>query len=81
MTNLILALFNLIPIPPLDGSKVLAGILPGSLGVGYAHFRANFERLGVFSGTLLVLLCFYFLSPVFSTFVSFLFQLITGVSA
>ncbi len=26
--NLILAAFNLIPVPPLDGSKILAGILP-----------------------------------------------------
>ena len=27
--NVILAIFNLIPIPPLDGSKILAGLLPG----------------------------------------------------
>ena len=27
--NVMLGIFNLIPIPPLDGSKILAGILPG----------------------------------------------------
>src|SRR5690606_22559200 len=28
--NLVLAVFNLLPIPPLDGSKILAGLLPRS---------------------------------------------------
>ena len=81
-TNLVLAIFNLIPIPPLDGSKVLSDILPGALGRAYAHFRANFERLGVLSGTLFLLVIFYlFLIPIFSIVVSWLFSLITGVAA
>lgn len=31
MTNLFLGIFNLIPIPPLDGSRVVMGVLPDSL--------------------------------------------------
>ena len=36
--NIILAMFNLIPIPPLDGSHVLAYLLPYSLSVRYQQF-------------------------------------------
>jgi Zn-dependent protease len=41
--NCILALFNLIPIPPLDGSRILAMLLPASLRM---HF-ARLERFGM----------------------------------
>src|SRR5665213_897516 len=34
VVNVMLCIFNLIPVPPLDGSKVIAAFLPRSLSIG-----------------------------------------------
>ena len=39
LINLFLGIFNLLPIPPFDGSHILEGLLPPSLARGYAMMR------------------------------------------
>lgn len=75
--NLGLGIFNLIPIPPLDGSKVLAQFLPLSFRIKYL----NFERFG---GLILFLLIYFgnlskYLSVILSFVFEGLFSLISGV--
>lgn len=41
--NVMLGIFNLIPIPPLDGSKVLSALLPRGLARAYDEFRVRLE--------------------------------------
>ena len=52
LANLVLGLFNLLPIPPLDGGRIVVGILPLPL----ARFWAGFERGGILIVLLLVFL-------------------------
>lgn len=47
--NVVLAIFNLIPIPPLDGSKILIGLLPVNLSQQYVRLeRYGFIILFIF---------------------------------
>ena len=58
--NLVLAFFNLIPIPPLDGSHVLYHLLPPRLGMAY-------RELGRY-GMLILLVLLMFARPVLFIF-------------
>ena len=70
--NIILALFNLLPVPPLDGSKVVAGILPPKMRDAYA----GLERYGI----LIIIALLYFgildrvIVPLYRTIFYFLVQ-------
>ncbi len=69
--NLLLAIFNLVPIPPLDGSHILFAFLP-----------ERFEKVKIFMQrySLIILLFFImFLFRLIVPVVAFLFRLITGV--
>lgn len=72
MMNLVLALFNIIPIPPLDGSKILFSFLPLKF-----RFIENFlERWGIFLLLFFIIFLWSTVSPVVFTAFSF----ITGLS-
>jgi Zn-dependent protease len=77
--NILLAFFNLLPIPPLDGSKLLKSVLPFRASMKYQHF----ENFLVQGGLLLVFLFLWLLmqviGPYFSMMLGFLFTLITGI--
>jgi Zn-dependent protease len=60
LTNLVLGLFNLLPIPPLDGGRIAVGLLPLAL----ARRWAQLERAGI----LLVVLVVFLLPPALREF-------------
>lgn len=75
--NVVLALFNLLPIPPLDGSKVLAGLLPGSQDWLY--------KMEAYGTIILILLIFtgairYFFKLFVSPLVAVLIALAKGIA-
>ncbi len=68
--NLVLMVFNLVPIPPLDGSKILAAFLPERLRTRYL----NSEKYGFILVILFVMLAGQIIIPV----VEFLYRIIVG---
>lgn len=71
IVNLILAIFNLIPLPPLDGSKILFPLLP----LSFQPFLALIEQ---YSFVLLILFVMFVPNFIYPA-LSFFFTLITGL--
>ncbi len=71
--NIVLGIFNLIPIPPLDGSKILFGMLPGKYLS--RELRAKIEYFSI----PLLLIFIIFVWPLIFPLIGFLFSLLTGI--
>lgn len=72
--NLVLAIFNLVPIPPLDGSKLMFAAFPQ---VFHHNFRATLEGMGFF---LVVIFIAFFASSVIWPIVSSLAGVFLGIT-
>lgn len=69
--NLILGIFNLVPIPPLDGSKILFSVFP----YNWRSIETFLEQFGFIILIIFIFFFFQLLLPI----VSGLFKLITGI--
>ncbi len=69
--NIILAVFNLVPIPPLDGSKVLLNALP----YRYRYIGEYLERYALF----LILFFAFFLWQYFAPLIGIIYHLFMGI--
>ncbi len=69
--NIMLTIFNLVPIPPLDGSKILYALLPDSAR-GVKDFLDK-------NGFIILLIFVFFLFELISPLIEGLFRLLVGI--
>jgi len=79
--NILLALFNMIPFPPLDGSKIIMAILPFGAQQKYQRFLRKTEQYGIFVFFLVIFILIQVIWPYLFTAVATVASWMTGLSA
>ena len=69
--NILLAIFNLMPVPPLDGSRILFSLLPYSA----RKIKIFFQQFSIF----ILLFIIFFFFPYLTLIINWIFNLITGL--
>lgn len=72
LVNITLAIFNMMPVPPLDGSKVLSALLPAR----FMAIRERIEQFGFVGVLVFVIVIWQFIYPL----IPWTFSAITGIS-
>jgi len=65
LINVLLAIFNAIPFPPLDGSKIIVPFLPFGLSYRYQSFVKRLEGMGMMPMFLLLFILIFLFGPFF----------------
>lgn len=79
LVNLSLGIFNLLPIPPLDGFTVLRGILPFKASMKLREIEDRIQAGGILSLVLILFLFSYFLSAPFGLLIRSVFRFLVGI--
>lgn len=79
LVNLSLGIFNLLPIPPLDGFTVLRSILPHKAAFALRSIEMKIQSAGILGLVAILFLFSFFLAAPFSLLIRSLFRLLVGV--
>jgi Zn-dependent protease len=75
IVNIVLGSFNILPIPPLDGHKIVSVILPKKL----RYYWNQLDRFGIFI-VLLIFMPFSPIAAIFNDFINFMVAAILNFS-